>query len=109
MSNIFPSATTKLEAEYAKKKNNHIFINRSLHTFKSNTGFYGENYYVLRDGIVYEIQDGKEIPSGDRIESLYVECEDLGVYDAKKVRKAVRLSFDLKSAKQLLKKINKPR
>ncbi len=94
--------------QLAKDKfNGCLFIHRDFTVMNSTTGFYSETYYVLRDGVVYHINnDLEETKSDDKAFELVSECECLGSYNPKLIKKRSTVSFSMKKAFQLLKKIN---
>lgn len=65
-----------------------LFINRWISVMNSRTVFYNEDYYVIRNGIVFYIhKDLSERDSGDSVIETLAECECLGDYDLTKIKR----------------------
>jgi hypothetical protein len=77
----------QIRERISKEAEGKLFIHRWFSVMSSKTVFYSENYYVVRNGVVFSIhKDLTETPSGDDIVETYIESECLGEYDKDKIK-----------------------
>ena len=93
-----------------KKYEEKVVLHRYAHSLDSKEFFFSEDYYLIRNGIVYAIQEfgGKNplYPTGDKLMDSE-RCIDIGIYDVEKHRSGdYKKNFgcvDFKIIKPLLK------
>lgn len=61
-----------------------LFVNRFFTSMFSKTFFFHEDFYTIKDGIIYILEpDGTIYASEDDIYTLLANCQLIGVYDPK--------------------------
>jgi hypothetical protein len=79
-----------------------LFIHRWTSVFMSQSVFYSEDYYVIRNGVVYFInRDLSESESKDDVLSTAAECECLGDYDVSKIKREKFTYISYKKIKKM--------
>lgn len=57
-----------------------LFLHRFISTLKSDFFMLDQHYYTLKNGVVYEIHEGKLTVSSDKPSDL-IKCIEIGVFD----------------------------
>jgi hypothetical protein len=88
--------------EISKQKEGKLFEHISLLSYYDNSFTLCADYYTVKDGLVLLVNDGKEQYSGDTIETLVVDCIEIGQYDPNRVYPMKRKHYTHKEIKKLL-------
>lgn len=94
-----------------EETDNRVYLHKFAHSSDSKTFSFHEDYYLIRNGVVYAIQDyGTEhalYPTGDKLIE-YMTCIPKGKYSEEKHKSGKYKRkigwFDAKSIKPILKK-----
>lgn len=88
--------------QFKKQSEGKLFRHIAVLLMKSETAFYMEHYYVVRNGVIFSIHPPtmKETATKDNFYDLMTECEELGEFEECK-QLVVQPNTKYKSAKSL--------
>ena len=85
----------------AKKYEGKLFVCIDLLKSFGNSYTINKDYYTVKNGIVYMVNDGKEFATGDKLLSIQTNCKQIGIYYPNKIYKRIMKTYTYSEFKKL--------
>ena len=89
-----------LNKEEIQELEGKLFVNINMYGTQCNNFTFRKDFYIIENGIVYDVGDGNKCASGDTCYDIYKDCKCIGKYDSNIINK---VTFKILNYEELIK------
>jgi hypothetical protein len=93
---------SELERYLAKEMEGYVFADVGMVYFGGGMWNIMRDYYVVKNGVIYIIEDGKHTPSNDTFSNLNAQCIKIGKFNPKYKYKRSSKTYNYMQIKKLI-------